>query len=187
MGEGIDEIAVGIFLEALQGHRTTGRITNQALQLIAAMRRNRRVGVQRKAVHAGTARTSEPWRLALRAKPGANAADRLASPLSRGDALLDRRRHGAGECRCGVAQGSIPGGHGGLHARLQVSQVAQLTNDPPTDLLEHGGDVGVGRGLAREKAWRAPLVSALQRDTLQKNDMKVQVQIDTTAEALEKR
>jgi hypothetical protein len=35
MGEGIDEIAVGIFLETLQGHRAAGSITDQACQLIA--------------------------------------------------------------------------------------------------------------------------------------------------------
>jgi hypothetical protein len=118
VGESIDEIAVGVFLEALQGYGTPGGIADQTLQLSPPVRRNLGLRVERKAVHAGTARTSEPWRLALRAKPGANAADRLASPLSRGDALLDRRRHDAGEFRCGVAQGIIPGGHGGLHARL---------------------------------------------------------------------
>jgi hypothetical protein len=33
MGEGRDEIAVGIFLEALQRHGTAGRITEQTFQL----------------------------------------------------------------------------------------------------------------------------------------------------------
>src|SRR5262249_19460734 len=49
MDEGVEEIAVGLFLEALQGHRTTGGIPEQAFQLIAPVRRNRRVGVHGKA------------------------------------------------------------------------------------------------------------------------------------------
>ena len=57
VGEGVDEIAIGSFLEALQRHGPAGRIADELFQLIAPMRRNRRVGVQRKAVHTGTART----------------------------------------------------------------------------------------------------------------------------------
>ena len=33
-------------------------------------------------------------------------------------------------------------------------------------LLDHGCDVGVSRGLDREKAWLAPLVGAIQIDPL---------------------
>src|SRR2546423_15639621 len=40
MGEGLDEIAVGLYLEALQRHGATGGIADQALQLIAPVRRN---------------------------------------------------------------------------------------------------------------------------------------------------
>src|SRR5215831_8037949 len=80
MRERIDEIAVGVFLEALQRHGTTGGIADEAFQLIAPMRRNRRVGVQGKALYAGTAGTGECWGLALVAKPRANAPDPLAGP-----------------------------------------------------------------------------------------------------------
>jgi hypothetical protein len=46
MGEGVEEIAVGLFLEALQGHGTAGGITEQAFQLITPVRGDLGVGVQ---------------------------------------------------------------------------------------------------------------------------------------------
>ena len=103
-----------------------------------------------------------------------------------GDALLDGGRHGTGELRCGVAQGIIPGGHGGLDARLQIAQPAERADDPPTDLLDHGGDVGVGRGLAREKAGCATFVGAIEIDPLQEEQWKLQIEIEGTAKALDK-
>src|SRR5215468_5724173 len=93
MRESIDEIAVGLFLEAFQGHGPAGRIADEAFQLIAPMRRNRRVGVQGKALDAGTAGTGERWGLALVAKPRAHAPDPLAGPLPPRDALLHRGGH----------------------------------------------------------------------------------------------
>src|SRR5207244_8447122 len=114
------------------------------------VRWNRRVGVERKSVDTGTARTREPGRLALSAKTRADAAHGLASSLTESDALLDRSCHGAGEFRCGVAQGIIPSGHGGLHARFQIAQPAQLTDDPSTDLLDHRRNVGIGGRLSRD-------------------------------------
>src|SRR5262249_22313717 len=92
-----DEIAVGVFLEALQRHGPTGGITDELFQLIPPMRRNRRVGVEGKPVDTGTPRTREPGRLALRAKARADTAHRLAGPLPTGDALLHGGRHGARE------------------------------------------------------------------------------------------
>jgi hypothetical protein len=41
MGEGIDEIAVGVCLEALQGHGPAGGIADELFQLIPPMCRNR--------------------------------------------------------------------------------------------------------------------------------------------------
>ncbi len=64
MGEGVDEVTVGVLRQALQGHGTAGGRADQALQLIAAMRRNRRVGVQGKPVNTGAVRPREPGRLA---------------------------------------------------------------------------------------------------------------------------
>ena len=66
--EGIDEIAVGVFLKALQRHGPAGGIADELFQLIAPVRGNSGVGVQRKPVDTGTARTREPWRLARSAK-----------------------------------------------------------------------------------------------------------------------
>src|SRR5262244_2659386 len=86
MSESIDEIAVGVFLEALQGHGPAGRIADEAFQLIAAMDWNLRVGMQGKALDAGTARTGEAWRLTLVAKAGIQAPDLLAHPFPQGDA-----------------------------------------------------------------------------------------------------
>src|SRR5262249_20958088 len=125
MGERVDQIAVGVCLEALQGHGATGRIADELFQLIPPMRRNRRVGVEGKPVDTGAVRTREPGRLTLRAKARADTAHRLAGPFSEGDALLHGGRHGAGELRGGVAQGIIPGDHGSLHARFQVAQPAE--------------------------------------------------------------
>src|SRR5262249_9174390 len=59
MGESIDELAVGVCLEALQRHGTTGGIADEAFQLIAPMRRNLGVGVQGKAVDTRTPRSRE--------------------------------------------------------------------------------------------------------------------------------
>ena len=79
VGESIDEIAVGVFLEALQGHGPTGGIAEQTLQLIAPMRWNRRVGVEGKPVDTGTARTREPGRFALSAKARADTDAKAAA------------------------------------------------------------------------------------------------------------
>jgi hypothetical protein len=56
------------------------------------------------------------------AKACANAPDLLASPLAKGDALLDGGRQGTGELGRVVAQGVIAGGRRRVEARLQVSQ-----------------------------------------------------------------
>ena len=94
MREDVKEVAVGIFLEALRRHGTAGRITDEPLQLIPPMGRDLGVGMQGKALHAGTAGTRERGRLAFGAKAGAHAPDFLASPLPKSDAML---RPGAGD------------------------------------------------------------------------------------------
>jgi hypothetical protein len=128
VGERVDQIAVGVFLEALQGHGATGRIADELFQLIPPMRRNRRVGVEGKPVDTGAVRTREPGRLALRAKARADATHLLSGAFATSDAVLDRSCHGAGEFRGGIAQGIIPGGYGGLHIRFQIAPPAQLAS-----------------------------------------------------------
>ena len=68
MGEGIDEIASGLCLEALQGYGTAGRIPYQALSLVTPVRRNLGGGVEGKPVDTGAARTREPGCLVRIAK-----------------------------------------------------------------------------------------------------------------------
>ena len=127
MGEGVDEIAVGIFLETLQGHRAAGGITDQACQLIAPVRRDLSVGVQGKPVDAGTAGTCECGRLALVTKSRTDAPDLLSGPLSTGDALLHRGRQGPGELWGVIHQGVKACCHRGVETRL----LHQLLAQPP--------------------------------------------------------
>ena len=130
VGEGIDEIAVGVLRQALQRHRAAGGIADQALQLVAPMGGDLGVGMQGKALHARTAGTRECGLLALIAKARANASHVLSSPLAKGDALLHRGRHGAGELGSVIDQRIIAGSHRRVEARLQVSQPPQYTDDP---------------------------------------------------------
>src|SRR5712691_4505829 len=150
------------------------------------MGRDLGVGVERKALHAGTAGTGERWRLARVAKPRADAPDLLTGPLPEGNTLLHGGRHGTGEFGRVIAQRVMPRGHGSIATRLQASQVAQLTDDAPTDLLDHGGDVGVGRGLDLDEARLEAGLGAIQIDSLKEDTMKMDIQIDGTAEALDK-
>lgn len=57
-----------------------------------------------------------------------------------------------------VEQGLIPGGYGGINARLQVSQVAPRTDDPPADLLEDPGTVRIAGRLGLDKTRLEALV-----------------------------
>src|SRR5215831_17892659 len=97
------------------------------------MGRDLRVGVEGKAVDTGATRPREPGRLTLVTKAGADAPDVLPGPVPEGDAVLDGGGHGAGELWCRVAQRIIAGGHGGLQARLQIPQLAELADHAPTD------------------------------------------------------
>jgi hypothetical protein len=97
MGERVDEIAVGVLCQALQGHRAAGGIPEQAFQLVAPMRGDLGVGVERNALHTGTAGTGEPRRLALRAKARADAAHVLSDSFATNDALLHGGREGPGQ------------------------------------------------------------------------------------------
>src|SRR5262249_59624477 len=119
MGEGVDELTVGVLCQPLQGHGTAGGIAEELCQLVPPVRWNRRVSVEGKAVDTGTPRPSEPRRLALRAKTRADTAYVLPGSCAEGDTVLDRSRHGASERRGGVGQGSIPRGHARRDARRQ--------------------------------------------------------------------
>src|SRR5215471_21447966 len=177
MRERVDEIAVGVCLEALQGHGTTGGRADELCQLIPPMRRNGRVGVEGKPVDTRTARPGEPWRLALRAKARADAAHLLAGAFTTSDAVLDRRRHGPSKRGLVVAQRIILGGHRGVQTRVQIAQPTQLTDDPATDFLEDRGDIAIGRRLTREKAGLQASGGAIEVDALKKEDMEMEMYI----------
>jgi hypothetical protein len=157
--------------EALQRHRAAGGLADQAFQLIAPVRRDLGVGMQGKPLHAGTAGTRERGRLALAAKARAEAPDLLASSLPKGDALLHRGRQGPGEFGRVITQGGIACGRSRGRARLQVSQPTPHADDPPADLLDHGGDVRVGRWLTLHKTWLKVLVTAIAIHSLKKHAM----------------
>jgi len=99
----------------------------------------------------------------------------LSSSFSKSDALLDRSRHGAGELRSGVAQWIIPGGHRGLHARLQISEPTQLTDDAVTELLEDRGNVRIAGRFDCDKAGLAARCGAIEVDALYEDTMEMEV------------
>jgi hypothetical protein len=55
-----------------------------------------------------------------------------------------------------------------------------------TDLLDHGGDVGIAGGLTREKARREALVGAIEIDPFEEDAMEMEIQIESTPESLDK-
>jgi hypothetical protein len=95
----------------------------------------------------------------------------LPGAFAKGNALRDRGRHGAGEFRFVVEQRVIPGGHRDLHSGFQVSQMAELADDPPTDLLDHVCNVGIAGRLTLEKAGCETLVRAIEKNTLHDDHM----------------
>ena len=115
---------MGIFLEALQRHGTSGRIADQSLRLIAPMRRDLGVGVEGKPVDAGTAGARERGMFPCITKPRPKTPHLLTGSLSKGDALLHRGSQGAGELGRVIDQRIMPRSHGGIDARLQIPQMA---------------------------------------------------------------
>ena len=182
MGEGVDKIAIGVLLQTLQGYGTASGKAEQALQLVEPMGGDLGVGVQGKALDAGTAGTRQRGRLTLGAKACANAPH----PLAKGDALLYRGGHGVGEFGSVIDQRIIAGGHRRVEARLQVSQPPQRADDSMADLLDHRSNVGIGGGLTLDKTRPQSLGSAVHIDAFKENRVKMQIQIDRTAKTLDK-
>jgi len=54
--------------------------------------------------------------------------------------------------------------------------VTELAHDPPADLLDHGADVGVGRGLTLKKPGCASLIGTIQIDPLQEDEVEMEIQ-----------
>jgi len=100
----------------------------------------------------------------------------LASPLATGNALLHRGGHGTGQLQRVITQGVIAGGRRRVEAHLQVAEVAQLTDDAPTDLLDHGRYIGIGGRLALHKVRLEVGLGAIEIDALQEDTMEMQIE-----------
>jgi len=98
---------MGIVFEALQRHGASGRIADQTFQLVTAMRWNLGVGMEGKAVAAGTADAAQGGAFPFVAKPGSNAAHLLAGSLPKSNLPLHRSGHGTGQFRFVVNKGII--------------------------------------------------------------------------------
>src|SRR5262245_14839855 len=110
------KVSIGIRFKALKRHGTSGCVPHQTLQLVPTVRWNRGVGVQGKAVDTGTARSFECEPCTFRATARADAAHVLPGAFPKGNALLDRGRHGASKLPFVVTQRIIPGGHRDIHS-----------------------------------------------------------------------
>ena len=143
--------------------------------------------MQRKPVDTGTAGARQHGALTLGAKACANAPDLLTGPLTKGNTLRDGGGQGAGEGGLVDHKRIISCSHGGIAARLQVSQVAQLTDDAPADCLHHLGNVGIAGRLALDKARLEARCGAIEIDALKKDTMKMDIQIEGATKTLDKR
>jgi hypothetical protein len=185
---------MGIFLQTRQRYGASRRVPKQELQLVPSMRWHLGVGGQRKPIDPGTAGARACGECPFTPKARANPSHLLSGPLTKGPTLLDSGRQGVSEGGLIVYERIIPRGYSGGAARLQVSQGAQLADDVPADRLDRvscsaGADrsnISIGGRPALDKTGLAPLVSAIEIDTSEHDHMKVHVQIDGTAKALDK-
>ena len=85
-----------------------------------------------------------------------------------------------------VAQGIMLRGHHVICASFQVTQPLQCADDAPADLLDHGGNVGIGGRLGRDKPRLEALVRAIEGHPLQKDAREMEVDIERAPETLQK-
>ena len=102
-------------------------IPNQALQLIAPMGRDLGIGMQGKALHAGTAGTGERGRPRRPRQSLRQCAAPARQPHSPKAGAAAPRRPWYGPARRVITQGVIAGSRRRVEAHLQVAEVAQLT------------------------------------------------------------
>src|SRR5436309_899418 len=103
-----NEVAVCILGKAFQRYGASGGIADEAFPLVAPMRRDPGVGVQRKPVDAGTAGARECGMFPFIPKARSNPSHLLSGPLPKGNALLHGGCRGAGERGCVAHEGIIP-------------------------------------------------------------------------------
>src|SRR5262249_23605216 len=85
------------------------------------------------------------------------------------------------------SRGSYPVATAASTPVSRYPKLAELTDDPVTDLLEDCGDVRIAGRLAREKAGLEAVVGAIEVDPLEEDAMKMEVEIEGTPKALDKR
>jgi hypothetical protein len=178
---------MGIFRQPLQRHGASCRVPQQALQLITPIRWHLGVGVQRKAVDTGTAGSRQCRGFPFIPKARANPSHLLPGPLANSNTLCDGGRQGVREGGLIVPERIIARGDGGGAVRLQVSQRAQRADDALADLLEDLGNVRIAGRLALDKARLEARCGAIEIDALKKDIMKMDMQIEGTTKALDKR
>ncbi len=126
---------MGSVFQTFQRHGASRRVPHQAFQLIPSRRWHLGGGVQRKPVDTGTAGARACGAFPCIPKTRAHKSHLLSGPLAQGHPLRDGGGQGVGEGGLVDHERVIPRGPGGVAARLQVSQVAQLTDDAPADRL----------------------------------------------------
>ena len=102
----------------------------------------------------------------------------MSGPLPKGNALLHRSGHGPGKFRFVVGKGIITRRDGGVDAGLQIPKLAQLADDAPADFLDDLFNVAIRGWRTLDKPWLETLLGAVNIDTLQKNYMEMEMQIE---------
>jgi hypothetical protein len=64
--------------------------------------------------------------------------------------------------------------------------VAQFADDAPTDVLDHGRNIGIGGRLDLDEARLEAGLGAIQIDSLKEDEVEMEVEIDGAAKALDK-
>jgi hypothetical protein len=83
---------------------------------------------------------------ATRGQRDAEQAHLLPGPFTKGNTLLHGGRHSAGQLRFVLPKRIIACGHGVVDTSLQIPWVAQLADDPSTDLVDDPGNLRIAGG-----------------------------------------
>jgi hypothetical protein len=126
------------------------------LELIAAVGGHVSVGMEGKAVDAGTAGPRQGGALACVAKARTDAPYPLPGPLAKGNALLHRGGQRPGQLGIVTCERIVTRGHHLLRVRFEIPQRAEGADNAPTDRLKDRGDVRVRWGAAGRKRGLRP-------------------------------
>ena len=92
--------------------------------------------------------------------------DLLTRSFTKGNALLYRSGHGAGQLGLVVPQGIIAARHRLVAERFQIAQFAQLADHSLADLRDDGGNVGIAAGIDLDKLRLEVLGRVIEVDPL---------------------